>query len=212
LVSNAREATLGLTNFKAPFAYGSTGSVLLGALVVPNLPLDPLIRNALGLITIFGPFAFLIGTSLFPSVLQQLGKKPSSNSRSRDREIEADRIAFHEAGHFLACYLGGIPVSGYNVDTIDGRGATTEVVANIPTLIALQSQIKPKTANKASKASAGGTQSTVTRTIEQQAELSASAALLASQTGNLLYCSMAGMVAETLRCGEWVMRTNSVGM
>lgn len=172
LLAGANQAT---SDPKLSFAIISIVSVLTSAFVIPQLEINGTLKNVFGLLGLFGPFLFLLSVNLFPAMYQS-SKRSSSESDANELR---DRVIYHEAGHFLACYLCGIPTMEYN---IDGGIDAISIGARIPSLKSIENELKSPSSPS---------------TVASKSEI-----LIASRTGNLLIVSMAGIVAETLRCGN----------
>eukprot|EP01038_Epipyxis_sp_PR26KG_P005838 gene5838-8055_t len=135
--------------------------------ITPTIIESQLTKNIFGLFGIFFPFIFLIVQFLFPNL----------NNRNRsinDNSIEKERIIYHEAGHFLAGYLCGVLIEGY--DVTGQRDAGLVISTELPLI--------PITSNN--------------NNLSEKKEI----LFLNSKIGSLLIVSMAGIVAETLRFGE----------
>jgi hypothetical protein len=162
---------------KFSFAIGCIISTLFSALIVPQLDINGTVKNFIGLMGLFGPFIVLLTANIFPALFFNLKKDVFKSDK--EELIQRDRVIYHEAGHFLACYLCGIPTIDYDVD---GGIDAISIAARIPSLSSIEYELKSPSAPSATSS---------------QSEI-----LIASRTGNLLIVSMAGVVAETLRCGN----------
>lgn len=127
LLNNAQLAST-QSPFISSFVALSAACLLGAGLVVPQLPLPDSLRNVLGLVCIFLPFALLAASSALPSLVLRFEQQVSRASTPQ----QAERILLHEAGHVLAGYLCGVPVVEYSLrgdidsaTTIDLQGANT---------------------------------------------------------------------------------------
>lgn len=120
------------------FVIVAATSVLLAAFVVPQLPIGTTWKNILGLVMLSGPLLSvgleLLAPGLAASIISAVGRSaaspptsPASSSSSPSQERE--RVAYHEAGHFLAGYLCGVPILEYSLPE-DGGGISRESLVN----------------------------------------------------------------------------------
>jgi hypothetical protein len=91
--------------------YISAISILFGTFAVPFLPIPESAKNAFSL-SIFFPFI-----ALLLSVINPNWRPFERRMSDLDKQIELERVAFHEAGHMLAGYLCGIPMASYSIDS-----------------------------------------------------------------------------------------------
>ena len=124
------------------FVIVAATSVLLAAFVVPQLPIGTTWKNILGLVMLSGPLLSvgleLLAPGLAASIISAVGRSaaspptsPASSSSSPLGSIsqERERVAYHEAGHFLAGYLCGVPILEYSLPE-DGGGISRESLVN----------------------------------------------------------------------------------
>ena len=127
------------------FVIVAATSVLLAAFVVPQLPISTTWKNILGLVMLSGPLLSvgleLLAPGLAASIISAVGRSaasppssPQSSSSSSSSPLgsvsqERERVAYHEAGHFLAGYLCGVPILEYSLPE-DGGGISRESLVN----------------------------------------------------------------------------------
>lgn len=166
-------------------------SVLFVEVFLSQLPLSDAAKNVVGITFLFGPLLYvavqLLAPGLVDALISSMFRRKSTKSSiiSPTASPEEERVAFHEAGHFLAGYICGIPILEYSVATPPqgptSRNAGTSLAASIPS----RSAVIQSLTSSASPS-----------------EPSLKAILRESRAGGLLIVSMAGMVAETLRFGD----------
>ena len=112
-----------------PLVVVSAASVLFGSLAVPLLPLGTLPKNMLGLASIFLPFLLLGAQAVSPGAVAAIFRSAttSATAAAAAAAAEEERIACHEAGHFLAGYLCGIAIRAYDVTGDRDAGTAIEL-------------------------------------------------------------------------------------
>lgn len=130
LITGASKARKKSSPFIELFPAFCAISFITGGVAVPTLSIPQGAKNALGLISLSLPFIALIGGQLLPG----LTAAPTPFS-----SLSKQRIAVHEAGHFLCAYLCGVGMLSYNIagdtdsgsqiETADGTTANLLVIA-----------------------------------------------------------------------------------
>lgn len=108
-----------------PFIAVSAASFLLSAIVIPLLPIPDWSKNVFGLLFLLTPFILIITNLAAPGIYQNYLKE---NSKEKTVGL-SERILYHEAGHFIAGYLCGVPVISY--DITGDRDAGTTIALDI---------------------------------------------------------------------------------
>lgn len=141
------------------------------------------LRNILGLLTLSLPFMVIGIGVLAPAAVasfdDQINKALSSEYRDRAAN-QQKRVIYHEAGHFLAGNLCGIPVVDYDISgQVDaGIAVLAELRPSAPSTAPINSKSTNKSANQ-------------------------SGFTLDSKTaGGLLIVALAGVVAESIVFGD----------
>ena len=110
-------------SFQPLFIVLCAASFLFGSLIVPFLSVPVDIKNALGLVGLFLPFAVLFTQSIAPDLFASLLRKYSN----KVVKYQKKRIIVHEAGHVLAGYISGVVIKSYDVTGDRDAGTTIQL-------------------------------------------------------------------------------------
>lgn len=156
------------------YVLSSTIIIIFGLILFPMFTAPTSVKNTVGLISILYPFIFGFINIIAPGISFNV-YKTMINSRKDRYEIEEniDRIVYHEAGHILVGYLTGITINSY--------------IINDDLLSHAAVDINPKYFQA---------------TLNDQNSSDKAQRLPTITVGNLLVVALAGVVAETLRCGN----------
>jgi len=103
---------------------GSIVLILLNCVFIPQVTFIPRpITNLLGVSSLAFPFVILTLSLVAPDALVFLKKA----FMQVDVKKQEDRIAYHEAGHFLVGYLCGVPILQYDVGGEKDAGTMIEI-------------------------------------------------------------------------------------
>jgi hypothetical protein len=159
--------------------------IFLSIFIIPLTTLSDSAKNLIGILSIFSPFLIIFVNIFSPSFFRST---VNATNTKKQKEIENERILYHEAGHFLIGYLCGLPVLQYNVN-VNINFNSNNNIGN-----------KNEKSNDETELSVGAYLPNLE--VLRKENKSKKQILIESNIAKLLIISMAGVVAETFRFGN----------
>ena len=103
----------------AMMVFAASFYIVFLSVLLPSVPIPVGIKNAVGLFALSSPFIYI--------TIDVFGPKFQPNLQQGRDDIIRERVCYHEAGHFIAAYLCGLPVFAYNVDVESNSSLEIEI-------------------------------------------------------------------------------------